>query len=165
MHILRLALRWILWGLALGVVVVSVAGVLFALPGWVTGRNPSASMIVGVYVYLIMFLLWWAVLAIPLSAAVTLWVWCVQKRPALDERPLSVLFGVLVCALAATVMGRIFSSALLPGMDWSGSSGALELSLFVGTVVYLLAPRILITSLRPGALRRPATDRTGGEAA
>ena len=116
------------------------------------GGDGAVGLVTGPHHWVFMFLAGWSFVAMPLAVVVPAWVWLVQKHPVLDARPASALLGIVGCALVATALmpqlGRIW-----PGEEFFAGPQWLFLpAVFFAIVVYLLLPRVLISSLGTGAL-------------
>ncbi len=152
MRVARLTLQWLVSGFALGLVAALVAGVLL----YAAGRSPfdprdgTEDLLYKIGVTALFcatrFVSWMIVLGAPLALAMASWVWCAPRWRRL-EHPLNVVLGTLAVAisLAASV------PFLLPLYVGHGNPRALILP-FLSAWASLILPRLLLRSLRPGAL-------------
>ena len=151
MRVARLTLQWFVSGFALGLVAALVVGVLW----YASGRSPfdphdGRDVLHAIRLTLsfcaLKFVIWMVVLGAPLALAIALWVWCAPRWPRL-EHPLNVVLGTLAVAisLAATLP---FVLPLHVG-PWDPRAMIVP---FFSVWASLLLPRLLLRSLRPGAL-------------
>ena len=157
MRVARLTLQWLVSGFALGLVAALVAGVLL----YAAGRSPfdprdgtDVLYTIGLTASFcaVKFVGWMIVLGAPLALAIASWVWCAPRWRRL-EQSLNVALGTLAVAISLAASVRF----LLPLYVGDGDPRALILP-FLSAWASLILPRLLLRSLRPGAL-------VGGQAA
>ena len=158
MFVLGVTLRWMLWGLALGVFAALSWGLLLGAIMWLSGDG-AVGLVTGPLHWVATFLVGWSLVALPLGAVLALWVWLVQSHPVLDERPASILVGVVACALVTTAWVSLLGWIWFGGDVWAGSRWLFLLVVFLGIAVYLLLPRVLIKTLGRRAIGNSALQR------